>query len=299
MHRWHTLAGCHAQADVTQCVQSIQMSEKIRLSSLQRSRPQKIQVPKVFVVPLEQRPNEIALVNSQPINHGLPQTPLCAFPNAAHQALQGGGPRKQYPVADQPIAGPFNQSSGLILTAPAEPVEATHQTQASIRRLVEITVSKTNSDQRRMSFVCGCRAVEIFGEVTRHHLVQLVRDIDDHLIGDVGTLVDKSSGKPDAAQQDGETQSVGSATHLPDGGKISSIKVKVSRQLLWGRRSSKSPKGVALIRGQKRGGHGVRNSRHLRRQTAARKTKDKSFAKYMCETNYFSNMIRAIMEAAA
>ena len=69
---------------------------------------------------------------------------------------------------------------------------------------------------------------------------------------------------------------------------------RCSRHIAW-----KFSKTRALIGRKVTGRHGVRNSRHLRHQPVARKTKDKSFAKYQCETKCFCNKIRTPLGAAA
>jgi hypothetical protein len=59
----------------------------------------------------------------------------------------------------------------------------------------------------------------------------------------------------------------------------------------------KAAKLFPLIGGEVTCRHSVRNSQVLRHISAAQKTKDKSFAKHMCETNHFSNMLCTPTEA--
>ena len=80
---------------------------------------------------------------------------------------------------------------------------------------------------------------------------------------------------------------------------VASIQVEIPRQLISGRYGDKIGIALPLLIGQVAGGHIVRNLGLLRRVREARKMLDIFLAKYLCESQHFSNMFSEVLGAPA
>ena len=294
----HTFGGCQAQPELTQRIQPVQMAQKIRLATLQRTGAQDIQSAETLPVIVKQRFNLCALRITQTFHQALPQAQPRSFPDATDKAFQGGNTRQEYLAGDQPVRGPFNEMPRPVLARPTKSVDSPRYTQNRAWSAMKISIPKVIADHCGVAFICGTRCIEIPLKSLWGCASQLSAEIGDYSLWYVPSLVGKRSNKFHATQKHREPQPIGHTAHLPGRVQLSAVKMKISRQLLRGRRPCETPEGLPLLSGQKRCRHNVRNSKVLRQVQAARKTQDKSFAKHVCEINYFCNMIRTAMEVA-
>jgi hypothetical protein len=239
----------------------------------------------------------LALLAGQPANHTVPKLQLRPFPNASDKALKSGNAQQDHPPFEQPVGALQNQNPRTFVSRPTLRIKPSGQPKPNRRVVRKMGEAATRLDRADMSLKGSglkipCK-VYVFvesklGSKTGHNGWR-----------NILSLVWECPGKTNAAQKHRVSEPIVRPPARPDKLQIVRAKREAARKRFRRHIAWKLSETRTLIGREVTGRHDVRNSRHLRRQAGAWKSQDKSFAKHMCETNNFSNMVRTPLGAAA
>lgn len=123
-------------------------------------------------------------------------------------------------------------------------------------------------------------------------------DQEDHYgSGDLEIGAREDAQEPGRTQHEGEAEAIMVASQPIADLPVAPVQVEIPRQLVLGRSDGKMGIALPLLVGQVARGHVVRNLGLLRSAEGARKTQDIFLAKYLCGSQYFSNMFCNAREA--
>jgi hypothetical protein len=187
-----------------------------------------------------------------------------------------------------------DQSTGLIVSAPAQRVEPSGQAKASSGVVPKVGEPEAGADQHDMTLVGS--PLEIPGQCHTLFNAKLERKGFENRGGNGVSRIGKHRQKSGAAKQDGKAQPVMAAPQTSDDVAIKSVQMEIPGELFTRGVSTEAGKPAALIVSQMSCRHIVRNLQHLQRVSGRPKNNSFSFAKDMRENKSFCNMFRTVGE---
>ena len=239
---------------------------------------------------VEQLRNALALFLIESGDQPFPKTLLRPVPDAAHKTFKDTDARQQHLVDDKPRRDALDQRAWVVVTAPAQRIKPPGQAKPGRSIVGEFREAITLADQGEMAETLTVLKVKIAIELGSLLQSKLVDQETRDTIGNFDIWARKDSDESRRSEHERKAEAVVVAAQPIGDLPVTSVQVKIPRQLI--RRGSGGKIGIALplFVGQVSGGHIVRNLELLRRGNGARKTRDIYLAKYLCGSHYFSNM---------
>ena len=200
-------------------------------------------------------------------------------------------------MLDQPVCCNKHQRAGTFVARPAFGIEPSAQPKAGTRRIAEVHETVPLADGTDVSLVgSGAKVPAKIDVVPDPQLpAQEGQNLGRHVIGGFG----ERSQEADAAKKRCVSEAVVGAPEVTDREQRTLVENKALGEVFARERGIEAAEAPALGVGQVACRHGARNSRVLRRCRAALKTRGKSFAQHVCESDSFCNEFRTRLEAAA
>ena len=246
----------------------------------------------------EQAGDLVALCLAQTICDTRPRPGCGAVSYAPNKPFQYRKARQNDVVRYQPVRGLQDQRSRRVVAHPAFQIEPSGQPHSQLWGIGKINEPVSFTDGANVPFNgLGGAETGIQGNLRINGTLgsQVVYDDRGHVL----LRRRKSADVSDTGRQHRISKPVLGRPKIADHARVRPIRREDLRQIVFGNRRRQSTRLRPLRGRQKTGGHSVRNSQVLRRISVARKTKDNFFAKHICETGYFCNMIRTHPGAAA